>query len=127
MSHAIRAFVLFTALFTGTLAAAEAPTEKWRILFQGGATSDGNMQFRVTPQAGEPLLFNIKVTSGQGTMAMAKVLLAGIKAQLPKSRFKSEILHIQEVLLKAGHGEPAFTLELVESTVTGAKVVLGPA
>jgi hypothetical protein len=123
----IRAFVLLAVLSTGTLIAAEAPAEKWRIHFQGSAASAGELHFRLTPQSGEPMLVKIKISSGQGTISMARDVIAGIKAQVPRARFKSEIMHVQDVLLKSGHGEPAFTLELVEYTVEGSQVFMGPA
>jgi hypothetical protein len=130
MNPALRAFVPVVALFaliTGTAAAADAPAEKWRLHFQGQATSDGEMHLRLTPQTGEPILITLKINSGRGQMYMAKDLLAAFKAQLPRGRFKSEIIHVQDVFLKSGHKEPAFTIEFVDSTVTGTKLHLGPA
>ncbi len=115
------------ALATGTALAASAPTGKWRVQFQGHATNDGEMHLRVTPQTGEPIIVTVKISRGRGEMFMAKDLLEAFKAQLPKMRFKSEIIHNQEVLLKAGHEEPAFALEFVDSTVEGSKLILGPA
>ena len=131
MRPSIRAFVpvvaLLAALITGTATAADAPAETWRIEFQGQATSTGELHFRVNPQAGEPLLFTVKIHSGRGEMYMAKDLLEAIKTQLSRKRFKSEIIHVQEVHLKSGHDEPPFTIELLDSSVTGTKVKIGPA
>ena len=130
MNPALRAFVpvfaLIAALITGTAAAADAPAEKWRLNFQGQATSDGEVHLRLTPQTGEPIVVTIKIHSGRGQMFMAKDLLAAFKTQLPKGRFKSEIIHVQDVYLRAGNGEPAFTIEFVDSTVAGTKVHIGP-
>jgi hypothetical protein len=131
MHQATRPFVvaiaLLATLITGTAAAADAaPAAKWRIEFQGQATSTGELQFRVTPQAGEPLLFTVKIHSGRGEVYMAKDVLEGIKAQLPRKRFKSEVAHVREVYLKSGHEEPPFTLELLNSTVEGTKVQIDP-
>jgi len=129
ISRAIRiaTALLVTASLSGAALAADAPVEKWRIQFQGHATSDGELHLRLTPQTGEPIALTIKIHSGRGEMYMAKDLLAALKEQLPFPRFKTEIVHGQEVLVKAGHGEPAFALELVDSSVAGAKVHLGPA
>ena len=131
MNHAIRAFVpilaMFAALITGTVSAAEAPASKWRVQFQGKSSAEGELHFRLTPQTGEPILLTINIARGRGEMYMAKDLLAGLKKQLPLARFRSEIVHGKEVQLKAGHEEPVYTLELVDSTVEGPKVVLGPA
>jgi hypothetical protein len=130
MNRTLRAFVSVVALLaltTGAVTAADAPTGKWRIQFQGRATNDGEMHLRVTPQTGEPIIVTIKIARGRGELFMAKDVLEGFKTQLPKLRFKSEIVHGQEVLLKAGHEEPAFALELMDSTVEGSRMILGPA
>ena len=130
MHPSIRAFVpvfaLLAALITSTATAADAPAEKWRIAFQGQATTTGELHFRVTPQTGEPLLFTVKIQSGRGEVYMAKDVLEGIKAQLSRKRFKSEIIHVQDVMLKSGHEEPPFTLELLDSNVEGTKVKISP-
>ena len=131
MNRAIRVFVpviaIVAALITSIAAAADAPAEKWRIVFQGQATSSGELHFRLTPQTGEPLLFTVKIPSGRGEVYMAKDVLEGIKAQLSRKRFKSEIVHVQDVILKSGHDEPSFTIELLDSTVEGTKVHISPA
>lgn len=129
MTRTLRALVpvvAMLALITGAATAADAPTAKWRIHFQGQATNDGEMHLRVTPQSGEPFIVTIKIARGHGEMFMAKDLLAGFKTQLPKLRFRSEIIHGQEVLLRAGREEPAFALELVDSTVEGSRMILSP-
>jgi|SRR5688572_2777814 hypothetical protein len=128
LSRAIRlaATLLLTASFSAAVVAADAPSEKWLLVFQGRATSDGEMQLRLTPQTGEAILLTVKINSGRGEMYMARDVHAALKKQLPMPRFKTEILHGQEVLVKAGRGEPVFALELVQSSVTGTKVHLGP-
>ncbi len=130
MNSSLRAFLpvlaLFAALTAGTAVAADAPSEKWRLNFQGQATSDGELRLRLTPQTGEPIVVTVKIHSGRGQMYMAKDLLAALKAQLPKGRFKSEIIHVQDVFLKVGHDEPAFTIELVDSSIAGTRLHLGP-
>jgi hypothetical protein len=129
LSRAIRlaAALLVTASFSVAAPAADAPTEKWRVQFQGRATSDGEMHLRLTPQTGEPIVITVKIHNGRGEMFMAKDLLAALKGQIPISRFKTEVVHGQEVLVKAARGEPVFTLEFVDSTVGSTKVSVGPA
>jgi hypothetical protein len=130
MTHPLRVLVPVVALLafvTGSACAADAPTGKWRIQFQGHAVSDGEVHLRVTPQTGEPVVIALKVSRGRGEMGMANDLVAAFKAQLPKLRFKSEVVHNNEVLLKAGHEEPVFGVEFVDSSVEGSKVILGPA
>ena len=112
---------------TGTARAeAPAPATKWRVTFSGQAASTGQIQFRVTPQSGAPILVNVKITLGRGEFYIAKDLCEAFKSQLPKKIFKSEVVHGQEVLVKAGPGEPGFALELVESTVQGPHLHVTP-
>jgi hypothetical protein len=129
ISRAIRlvATLLLTATLSAAAVAGDAPVEKWRLLFQGKATSDGELHLRLTPQTGEPILLTVKINSGRGEMYMARDVHAALKKQLPMPRFKAEIIHGQEVLVKAGRGEPAFALEVVDSSIAGTKVHLGPA
>jgi len=115
--------LLVTVFAAGTAhAAAPAPATKWRVTFAGQAASEGQNQFRVTPQSGEPMLVTVKIIQGRGETYIAKDLCSAFKAQLPKKIFKSEIVHGQDVLVKAGPGEPAFALELVDSTVQGPRL-----
>jgi len=112
--------LLVTVLAAGAAQAAPpAPATKWRVTFSGQAASTGQIQFRVTPQSGAPILVNVKITQGRGEFYIAKDLCEAFKSQLPKKIFKSEVVHGQEVLVKAGPGEPGFALELVDSTVQG--------
>lgn len=121
------ATLLFAACFSAAVSAAGAPAEKWRLQLIGQATSDGEMHLRLTPQSGDAIVVTIKIHSGRGELYMAKDLLAALKAQLPGKQFRSEIVHGDQVLVKAGHGEAAFTLEFVDSSVTGTRLKLGPA
>lgn len=122
MNKAIRPLVLIAALVAGIASAADAPSAKWRVHVFGTATSAGELHLRVTPASGEPILVNVKIPSGRGGLFMAKDVQGALKAQLPHGRFKSDVFHGEEVLLKSGRDEPAFTLELVDSTVSGTKV-----
>lgn len=126
MNKAVR--VLVSALFAlaAATALAAAPAEKWQIKLEGQSTSEGQVHLRVTPQSGDPIEVTIRIASGRGVIAIAKDMVAGLKTQLKMPQYKSEVLHLQDVLLKAGHDQPAFTVELVESTVGGTKVVLSP-
>ena len=116
-------------LVTGTVSAADAPVpaHKWRVEFTGQSTAAGEMQFRVSGHEGEPLMVTVKINSGRGAYLMAQDLFEALKAQLPKKRFGAEIVHGQEVLVKPHSGEPDFVFELVESSVTGARVHITPA
>lgn len=115
---------LLLAVVAATALASATPAEKWHITFQGQSTSAGEVHLRVTPQSGEPVEITVQIDSGRGQIAMAKEILAGLKASLSMPQYKSEIIHVETVRLKAGHGQPAFGLELVESTVGGTKVLI---
>ena len=115
------------ALCLGLLAhvalAADTPVAapKWHISVVGGATSDGQIQFRVTPHEGEAVAVNVKVNHGRPETFITKDIVEAFKAQLPKKRFKSEFVG-GKTLVKAGPGESDFALELVGSTVQGVRV-----
>jgi hypothetical protein len=113
-------------LVTGTAIADDAPAKasKWRVDFIGQATSDGEMQFRVTPQAGEPILVTTKIHSGCGQMCLAQGVRDSFKNQLPKGHFRAEIFGNDRIQLKALPGEEAFLLELVQSSVEGSRILV---
>jgi hypothetical protein len=115
---------LFFVVVAATALAAATPAEKWHIKFEGQSTSAGEVHLRVTPQGGDPVDITVKIDSGRGQIAMAKELLASLKTGLSLPQYKSEIIHVETVRLKAGHKQPAFGLELVESTVGGTRVVI---
>jgi len=115
-------------LVTGIAQAADTPaaTSKWRVDFNGKAASDGEMQFRVTPQTGEPILVTAKINQGRAQIYIAQDVLADFKAQLPKERFRAEIVAGERLLVKAHSGEQAFVLELVTSSVAGTHIHVTP-
>ena len=104
---------------------APAPTSKWHMAFHGAATSDGQMQFRVTPHEGDAMTVTVDIRHGRTETFVARDVCDAFKAQLPKKRFKSEIL-AEKLLVKAGPGEGEFALELVQSSVEGARVQVTP-
>jgi hypothetical protein len=115
-------------LVTGTVTAADAPapTGKWRVDFNGKAASDGEMKFRITPQAGDPILVTAKIHHGRAQIYIAQDVRDSLKSQLPKERFRTEIVAGERVIVKAHSGEQAFLLELVESSVAGTRVHISP-
>lgn len=122
----LKAFIaslLATLFVAGTAPAADAPApaSKWRVAFTGQATTDGEMQFRLTPHEGEPVMVTARIGHGRGEVFIARDVCEAFKAQLPKKRFKSEIV-AEKLLVKAGPGESDFTLELVESAVAGTRI-----
>ncbi len=117
-----------TLLITGTVTAADAPAaqSKWRVDFNGKAASDGEMQFRITPHEGDPILVTAKIHQGRGQLYIAQDVRDTFKSQLPKERFRAEIVAQERVIVKAHSGEQAFLLELVESSVTGTRIHITP-
>jgi len=101
---------------------APARGEKWRVECSGGhATDDGEVQFRLTPQDGNPILVTVKIFRGRGEHFVAQDLLKAFKDQLPRKRFGAEVVASQLVLVKPRAGEPDFTLEVVEAAVPGMR------
>ena len=115
-------------LVTGTAMAADAPatTGKWRVDFNGKATSDGEMQFRVTPHEGDPILVTAKIRQGRAQIFIAQDVRDTFTSQRPKERFRAEIVAGERVIVKAHSGEQAFLLELVESSVAGTHIHITP-
>ena len=115
-------------LVTGTATATDAPaaTSKWRVDFNGKAASDGEMQFRITPHEGEPILVTAKINQGRAQIYIAQDVRDTFKDQLPKERFRAEIVAQERVIVKAHSGERAFMLELVQSSVAGTHIHISP-
>jgi len=120
------ASLLAALLVAGVAFAADVPapasSSKWHVAFSGQATANGQMVFRVTPHEGEVVMVTVKINHGRGPLFIAKDVAEAFKAQLPKKRIKSEIVSGDLVLVKTAPGESAFTLELADSTVEGARV-----
>ena len=53
--------------------------------FSGQATTDGEMQFRITPHEGALVMITVKIHQARGSHFIAKDALEAFKAQLPKS------------------------------------------
>jgi len=115
-------------LITGAATATDAPAaqSKWRVDFNGKAASDGEMQFRITPHEGDPILVTAKINQGRAQMYIAQDVRDTFKSQLPKQRFRAEIVALERVIVKAHSGEQAFLLELVESSVAGTRIHITP-
>jgi hypothetical protein len=122
--NTIAASLLASLLVAAASIAADAPAPaaKWHVEFSGQATTDGEMQFRITPHEGELVMITVKIHQARGSHFIAKDALQAFKAQLPKKRIKSEIVAGDHVLVKAGPGEGDFALELAGSTVQGVRV-----
>lgn len=121
MNAAIR-FAL-AALLLAALSAAQASTSnKWRLQFSGGANSDGVIVLRITPKDGEPITAEIAIKDGTGENSVAKAVVEGLKAQLPKDHYHVERDDGEDVLIKKHHGDKNFGVEIVSNTVKGVRI-----
>jgi hypothetical protein len=120
----MRAIILgFLLVLAGTASAADGPAaaSKWHIAIIGSATSDGQIQFRVTPHEGDAVTVTVDINHGRSESFIHQDVVEAFKAQLPKKRFKSEYVG-GKALVKAGPGEGDFVLELAGSTLQGVRV-----
>lgn len=119
----IRALLLATPLaFAAETMAAESVSNKWRIEISEGANSTGTMQFRITSAQGQPIDVAVTVREGRGENGVARDIRDAFQAQLPADRFSVETDDGEDVLVKKVAGQPDFSIELLESTVTGTRV-----
>ena len=109
-------------LLTLTLAAEAAPSNKWRLQFSGGADSDGTIAFRISPEGGTPLEATVDVKKGTGENAVAKTVVKGLQAQLPKDGYHVERDDGEDVLVKKKHGAANFDLEITSNSVKGVRI-----
>lgn len=123
MKKILTTFLLATLASLAPAADAPAPAPKWHVAINGAATSDGQIQFRVTPHEGEAITVKADIKQGRGELFITRDLAEAFKAQLPKKRFKSESVG-GNLVVRAGPGEGDFTLELVESTVQGSRALV---
>jgi hypothetical protein len=65
---------LFALLFLSATAASTDTSNKWRIKVDGGANSDGEMIFNVTPKDGETIQIRVTVADGTGENRVAKTI-----------------------------------------------------
>ncbi|MDX1381524.1 MAG: hypothetical protein R3233_10405 [Xanthomonadales bacterium] len=114
--------VALLALPTAALAATTSPSNKWRVEFSGGADSDGAIVIKVTPKGGESIEASIDVKKGTGENAVAKTVVKGLKAQLPKEAYHVERDDGEDVLVKKKRGAADFSLEIVSNTVKGVRI-----
>jgi len=76
-------FFFLIALYLLTPAAVLADTSnKWRIKVDGGANSDGEMIFHVTPKNGETIVVRVTMKNGTGENRVAKTIRDAFEVQL---------------------------------------------
>jgi ABC-type molybdate transport system substrate-binding protein len=115
------AVLLLTA---GSVLAAPSPSNKWRLECSGKAQSDGTVVLKVTPKEGEPITASIAIANKTGENDVAKALVKGLKAQLPKDSFHIERDDGEDVLVKKKMGKGDFILEIVSNDVKNVRLHL---
>ena len=110
-------------LLLGLAATAEAnPSNKWRLQFSGKADSDGVVTITVHPKGGTPITTAIPVENNTGENGVAKTVVKGLKANLPKEAFHVERDDGEDVLVKKRHGAANFDLTVDSNTVEGVRI-----
>lgn len=99
-------------------------SNKWRIEISGGANSDGEMVFAVTPKGGTTTRVTVKLDDGQGENNVARAIKNAFEDQIDTRRYDIELDDGEDVLVKKDMTEPVFALELVSSTVKNTRVKL---
>ena len=115
---------MFALLFLSATAASADTSNKWRIKVDGGANSDGEMIFNVTPKDGETIKIRVTVADGTGENRVAKTIRDAFQVQLPRDNFHIEVDDGEQVLVKKKGGAPNFALTLESSTVKHTKIKL---
>ena len=110
-------------LLLGLAATAEAsPSNKWRLQFSGKADSDGVITITVHPKGGTPITTAIEVENNTGENGVAKTVVNGLKANLPKEAYHVERDDGEDVLVKKRHGAANFDLTIDSNTVKGVRI-----
>ena len=126
LSQAFSGYAVAPALAQESVApATPAPalhySNKWRLQVSEGANNDGVMHFRVTPKDQAPIDVRVQLKDGRGEDGCSRDIRDAFKAGLDKKIYKVELDDGEDVLVKLRSG-PAFSIELVESTVKGTRI-----
>ena len=119
----VTASLLALSLLLGAALNAQAsPSNKWRLQFSGKADSDGVITITVHPKGGTPITTAIPVEDNTGENAVAKTVVKGLKANLPKKAYHVERDDGEDVLVKKRHGAANFDLTIDSNTVKGVRI-----
>ena len=114
--------VLVTLFMLTTVSAVADTSNKWRIKVDGGANSDGEMIFHVTPEDGETIVIRVTVKDGTGENRVAKTIRDAFEVQLPRDQYTVEVDDGEQVLVKKKRKAANFALTLVSSTVKHTEI-----
>lgn len=113
---------LFTLFMLTTASAIADTSNKWRIKVDGGANSDGEMIFHVTPNDGEAIVVRVTVKDGTGENKVADTIRDAFKVQLPRDSYKVEVDDGEDVLVKKKGDAVNFSLTLISSTIKHTEI-----
>ncbi len=111
-------FTLLLMVVVGIVVA--SPSNKWRLEVSGGADSAGEVLIRLTPEGGTPTDVRIAIPDGTGENHVAKLISAGLKAEVGDT-YHVEVDDGEDVLVKK-RGGPDFDLEILEMSVKGSRI-----
>lgn len=117
-------FLITLYLLTPSAALADT-SNKWRIKVNGGANSNGEMIFHVTPKNAETIVVRVTVKDGTGENRVAKTIRDAFEVQLPRDLYHVEVDDGEQVLVKKKRGAANFALTLESSTVKHTTIKLG--
>lgn len=98
-------------------------SNKWRIVFDERAKSDGVISFRIWPREGAPIQVDIPIVDGQSENRIASTVRDALKVRLGKG-FHVETDDGEDVLVKAKHGTGDFGLQLLGNTARDVDIKL---
>jgi hypothetical protein len=98
----------------------------WRIKCNGNARSDGHVQFRILPKGGASIDVTVNVSKGTSENAVAKLVTKAMSSALDSKLYHVERDDWEDVCISARGKQAGFTVQLVESTLSGVsfKIVL---
>lgn len=119
-------FVIAALVATSALAANGPPlASAWNIAATGSATSSGDLDFRITPNDGtDPVDITVPVIAGAGQDSVARSINRALSSQLRRDRYNVQLGENGNVLVSDSHGQPNFSLELVDATIENVRVAV---
>jgi hypothetical protein len=119
----MRALLIGTAttLLVAVAIAAPPLAGSWSITPSGSAASSGDLLFRVTSGGGEPVEITVPVHSGSNDLAVARSIGEAMSARLGRG-YRVQLGEGSNVLVSDPRGKPSFSIELLDSPVSGLRV-----
>jgi hypothetical protein len=97
----------------------------WNIAPTGRAGSSGGLHFRVTQNDGSnPVDITVPLIMGAKEDTIARSIRNSLGSQLRRDRFRVELGEGGNVLVSDQHGQPNFSLELIDSDIEDLRVAV---